>query len=155
MSIILIPACDVCSCACARVCCTVAFLSVHFSFRLFIWKGAMAPASLSRDLARAISILSRSGLQAVELEEGRETEDFWEALGPKQEYKSVSGFYTLYPSPAKLFCCSTKAGSYDVEEVRNYTQAHLTLDEVLFLVSPHFRGFLVLIVIFRTFSYIS
>lgn len=98
-------------------------------------------------LDRAIALLSGPGWETVHVQEGQEPAGFWDALGAKRDYKDAA-FYAQYPQPAKLFCCSTKSGGFVAEEVPEYTQAHLTSDDVLFLVrsavyvdvTPRFSG---------------
>ena len=72
------------------------------------------------------------GRELVEFDEEKEPEDFWEALGGKEEYSRVknTGLVSFEP---RLFHCSTDQGWFTAQEVHNFTQEDLVNTDVMFL----------------------
>jgi len=66
------------------------------------------------------------------LNEGEEPESFWSLLGGKGEYQNAPELQSEVKE-ARLFHCSNASGKYEVEEILNYDQDDLLLDDVYLL----------------------
>ncbi|KAM4027136.1 scinderin-like [Anomaloglossus baeobatrachus] len=73
--------------------------------------------------------------KGTEVEEGKEPDTFWTALGGKKEYQTSPLLETqLEDHPPKLYGCSNKTGRFLVEEVPGeFTQEDLAEDDVMML----------------------
>jgi hypothetical protein len=106
----------------------------------YAWNGR---ASNSAEKATALSIaqlLSTSyngtGGRVVEaVNEGSEPANFWSAIGGKTDYASISPGETA-PKDPRLFQASNATGSFDVNEVCDFTQTDLN-DEDVFLLDTY------------------
>eukprot|EP00300_Choanocystis_sp_HF-7_P015692 c19141_g1_i3.p1 GENE.c19141_g1_i3~~c19141_g1_i3.p1 ORF type:complete len:804 (+),score=216.53 c19141_g1_i3:39-2450(+) len=98
----------------------------------FLWFGNGCNDS-ERHSARAITgMLKHSSLQAVEIAEGQEPDEFWAALGGKTDYASSKGLVEA-PEAARLFHCSNAVGVFNVEEVPNFSQDDLDQNDIFLL----------------------
>ncbi|XP_078497992.1 gelsolin isoform X2 [Lissotriton helveticus] len=98
----------------------------------YIWMGQGASDPEKRGAQELTNIL---GLQASSIAEGRETDDFWEALGGKAAYRTSSRLKSrINTHPLRLFACSNKTGRFIIEEVPGeITQDDLAPDDVMIL----------------------
>ncbi|XP_029466978.1 gelsolin isoform X1 [Rhinatrema bivittatum] len=98
----------------------------------YVWVGQGSSAAEKRGAQALLSIL---GVQASSIAEGRETDDFWAALGGKAAYRTSSRLKDrLNAHPPRLFACSNKTGRFIIEEVPGEnTQDDLATDDVMLL----------------------
>ncbi|XP_066568739.1 gelsolin isoform X1 [Amia ocellicauda] len=98
----------------------------------FLWVGQGASDAEKKGAQQLTAIL---GVSTSELAEGRETDDFWGALGGKAEYRTSSRLKDrLEAHPPRLFACSNKTGRFIIEEVPGeMTQDDLATDDVMIL----------------------
>lgn len=111
---------------------------------VFTWHGLGAnndeitvATNISAKLAG--SYKGASGREIVDVKEGSEPDSFWEALGGKAEYASMSPGEAP-PRDPRLFSASTAAGKFVVEEIENYDQSDLN-DEDVFLLDTYTQIF--------------
>ncbi|XP_067846040.1 scinderin-like [Heptranchias perlo] len=98
----------------------------------YIWKGVGASATELKTAKYVVSVLGGS---ATEVQEGKEPDNFWKALGGKKEYQSSKGLKNeVATHPIRLFGCSNKTGTFVIEEVPGeFTQSDLAVDDVMLL----------------------
>ncbi|XP_069017858.1 gelsolin a isoform X2 [Embiotoca jacksoni] len=98
----------------------------------FLWVGAGASDTEKQGAQQLCDIL---GVSASELPEGGETDQFWEALGGKTEYRTSTRLKDKMDAhPPRLFACSNKTGNFIIEEVPGeITQDDLATDDVMIL----------------------
>lgn len=115
---------------------------------VFLWHGILSPAEQRVAAVDAIRVLGKAS-DFIELEEGKETDEFWIALGGKLPYLD-GAFFEKYAHQARLFRCSCKSGEFVVNNIPRFCQGDIATDEVFFLVSisitkhpqPDFQGHL-------------
>lgn len=56
------------------------------------------------------------------IKEGKETDDFWSALGGKKPYKKSRPAGENPLLPPRMFHCSDARGKFRVEEIDNFSQ---------------------------------
>lgn len=115
----------------------VFLLAVPGSQRSFIWHGRFCNA-FEKDFAAAIASctsLKRADFKTVS--EGEEPAQFWELLGGKEKFPSQE--HTARCDP-RLFQCSVATGSFEVDEVPNFSQDDLVHDDVM-MVDARFSVF--------------
>uniref|UniRef100_A0A667Z7N0 Gelsolin n=1 Tax=Myripristis murdjan TaxID=586833 RepID=A0A667Z7N0_9TELE len=98
----------------------------------FMWAGQGASDTEKQGAQQLCGIL---GVSASELPEGGESDDFWEALGGKAEYRTSTRLKDKMDAhPPRLFACSNKTGNFIIEEVPGeMTQDDLATDDVMIL----------------------
>ncbi|XP_063792030.1 gelsolin isoform X2 [Pseudophryne corroboree] len=98
----------------------------------YIWIGQGASDPEKRGAQELLSVLGVSGSQIAE---GRETDDFWGALGGKAPYRTSSRLKDkMNTHPPRLFACTNKTGRFIIEEVPGeLTQDDLATDDVMLL----------------------
>ncbi|XP_069465619.1 gelsolin isoform X2 [Ambystoma mexicanum] len=98
----------------------------------YLWVGQGASDPEKRGAQELLNIL---GTKATQVAEGSETDDFWEALGGKADYRTSSRLKSrLNTHPPRLFACSNKTGRFIIEEVPGeITQEDLATDDVMLL----------------------
>ncbi|XP_075435078.1 gelsolin isoform X2 [Ascaphus truei] len=96
------------------------------------WIGQGSSDAEKRGAKELLNILGASGSQIAE---GRETDDFWGALGGKAAYRTSARLKDkLNAHPLRLFACSNKTGRFIIEEVPGeITQEDLATDDVMLL----------------------
>jgi len=104
---------------------------------VFSWVGLGANAdevAVAHSVAEKLSgkYQGRGGRTVVDVREGGEDAAFWEALGGKDEYPSMSPGEAP-PRDPRLFSASTATGSFKVEEVDNFDQSDLNDEDVFLL----------------------
>lgn len=117
------------------------FVLVTPSF-VYNWSGNFANEH-EKDAAENIAKIlketfdAKGTRQLVNIAEGSEPDDFWVALGGKAAYASLARTDEP-PKDARLFQASNATGKFDVQEVFNFTQDDLTLDDVFLLDTYHY-----------------
>lgn len=113
-----------------------AFLNTNDVFVLktpdsvFLWRGV---GGTEEEMVAAQYVATKLGGSATEVAEGKEEDDFWSALGGKQEYQTSSSLQTM-SIPPRLFGCSNKTGRLIAEEVPgDLTQMDLATDDIMIL----------------------
>ncbi|XP_023672410.2 gelsolin-like [Paramormyrops kingsleyae] len=96
----------------------------------FIWKGVGASGEEVTTGKQVASVLGGSPTQ---VEEGKEPDAFWTALGGKKQYQTSKTLQRTI-KPPRLYGCSNKTGRLIAEEVPgDFTQADLAHDDVMLL----------------------
>jgi len=89
-----------------------------------------------REIAKKIATKER--VDCTTVYEGQEKEDFWAALGGKEEYASDKRLAAEdTSSPPRLFQCSNATGTLKAEEIINFDQSDLIEDDVMLLDVGH------------------
>nr|XP_033816660.1 gelsolin isoform X2 [Geotrypetes seraphini] len=98
----------------------------------YVWVGQ---GSSDAEKQGAQALLNILGVRASSIAEGRETDDFWAALGGKAAYRTSPRLKDrLNVHPPRLFACSNKTGRFIIEEVPGeITQDDLATDDVMLL----------------------
>uniref|UniRef100_A0A669B560 Gelsolin n=1 Tax=Oreochromis niloticus TaxID=8128 RepID=A0A669B560_ORENI len=98
----------------------------------FLWVGVGASDTEKQGAQQLCDIL---GVSVSELSEGGESDQFWEALGGKTEYRTSTRLKDKMDAhPPRLFACSNKTGNFIIEEVPGeITQDDLATDDVMIL----------------------
>ncbi|KAG8447552.1 hypothetical protein GDO86_014886 [Hymenochirus boettgeri] len=98
----------------------------------YVWVGQGSSAPEKEGAKELLNIL---GLSASNISEGQETDDFWNALGGKADYRTSARLKNkLNTHPPRLFACSNKTGRFIIEEVPGeISQDDLATDDVMLL----------------------
>jgi len=117
--------------------CKTASLNSNDAFALlvdgktYLWKGKGASDEEKTVAAHAAGVLQPKNT-VVELEEGKEPEEFWTPLGGKGEYADDESLYVEYQEP-RLFHCSDASGEFRVQEIEAFGQEDLEDSDVMIL----------------------
>lgn len=98
--------------------------------KMFVWYGTHSSED-ERRTAKATAYNMLQDRDMVEVEEGREPADFWAPLGGKQKYASFSP--SEAPKPPRLFQCSDAGGAFRVDEIVDFQQDDLDVDDIFVL----------------------
>jgi hypothetical protein len=99
--------------------------------KVYEWQGAGSSAS-EREVASKIASILKKSREVEVVEEGSESDDFWEFLGGKGEYAKTKSSFEA-PHEPRLFRCSNTYGYFDAREVVNFAQDDLNTDDVFLL----------------------
>ncbi|GMR59128.1 hypothetical protein PMAYCL1PPCAC_29323, partial [Pristionchus mayeri] len=98
----------------------------------YMWLGQ---GSNTREKATAAACSTRLRLKTPLhlIHEGKETPDFWKALGGKKAYATGTSLIKNETRTALLFHCSNSRGYFHTEHVADFTQADLEPNDVMIL----------------------
>ncbi|XP_077593091.1 gelsolin a isoform X2 [Stigmatopora nigra] len=98
----------------------------------FMWAGLGASDTEKTGAQQLCDIL---GATPSEVQEGGEPDEFWDALGGKDAYRTSTRLKDKMDAhPPRLFACSNKTGNFIIEEVPGeMTQDDLATDDVMIL----------------------
>jgi hypothetical protein len=99
--------------------------------KVLVWFGKHASEDEKED-ARSIAKVVCGKRTFNEVEEGNEPADFWAELGGKCEYPEGAPKEDE-ATAAKLFHCSNASGAFEVEELHDFSQDDLQMDDVYIL----------------------
>lgn len=99
--------------------------------RVVVWYGKHGSKD-ERAAAASIAEVLRGAREWCEVEEGEEDQDFWEHLGGKTEYPEGVADEDDATAP-RLFHCSNASGAFETEEILEFSQDDLQLDDVYLL----------------------
>ncbi|ETL43532.1 hypothetical protein F441_06171 [Phytophthora nicotianae CJ01A1] len=99
--------------------------------KVYEWQGNGSSAS-EREIASKIASILKKSRDAEVVEEGSESDEFWEFLGGKGEYAKTKSSFEA-PHEPRLFQCSNKYGYFDAREIVNFGQDDLNTDDVFIL----------------------
>ncbi|TMW63189.1 hypothetical protein Poli38472_002130 [Pythium oligandrum] len=98
---------------------------------VFEWHGA-GSSDAERDIAHSIADILKKRRSSVTVAEGSESGEFWDFLGGKANYpKEKTGFEC--PHQPRLFHCSNSYGYFNAEEIFDFAQDDLNVDDVFLL----------------------
>eukprot|EP00735_Rhodelphis_limneticus_P008798 TRINITY_DN2282_c0_g1::TRINITY_DN2282_c0_g1_i1::g.6847::m.6847 TRINITY_DN2282_c0_g1::TRINITY_DN2282_c0_g1_i1::g.6847 ORF type:complete len:944 (-),score=398.86,sp/P02640/VILI_CHICK/39.83/3e-174,sp/P02640/VILI_CHICK/32.63/2e-39,sp/P02640/VILI_CHICK/28.42/2e-32,Gelsolin/PF00626.17/1.1e-18,Gelsolin/PF00626.17/1.8e-16,Gelsolin/PF00626.17/1e-09,Gelsolin/PF00626.17/6.1e-17,Gelsolin/PF00626.17/2.5e-07,Gelsolin/PF00626.17/1.7e-10,VHP/PF02209.14/9.4e+03,VHP/PF02209.14/2.6e-14 TRINITY_DN2282_c0_g1_i1:633- len=111
---------------------TDCFVLVAYN-KLYVWRGQFSTDTEKAYADNVAKLLQKGSITEVkQLNEGEEDDEFWSALGGKQEYPQASAG-TLAPRDARLFQVSNSSGNLKVEEIFNFSQEDLDENDVMLL----------------------
>jgi len=97
----------------------------------YVWYGKYATSD-EKATAKTVASMLAQPPSLVEMEEGQEPQEFWEALGGVGEYTSVQPVDDA-PFDPRLLHCTNASGSFKIEEVFNFSQEDLISDDIMIL----------------------
>lgn len=101
--------------------------------KAFIWEGSGASDD-EKKFAESVSDYAAPDGDLIIVREGKETDEFWEFLGGKEEYASMPRLAEQRPDVLpRLFQCSNASGKFWVEEIFDFDQDDLCEDDVMLL----------------------
>lgn len=99
---------------------------------VYTWVGKGANEA-ERKAAASISKVVGGIRKNVAVDEGKEPDEFWTALGGKGEYPTSKELNAGNVEPRLFHCTTAKTGSFKVDEIFNYSQDDLINDDVIIL----------------------
>jgi len=108
------------------------FVLISQQFGAFLWLGRASTGD-ERAMGRKLALHLTKMTEIDGITEGQEPQEFWAALGGRTEYFStVKAQEDLIMEP-RLFECSNATGTFQADEVFNFTQDDLDEDDVMLL----------------------
>ena len=98
--------------------------------KMWVWYGTHA-SSDERRTAKSTAFNMLQDRDMIEIQEGEEPGDFWARLGGKAKYAAFSA--SEVPKPPRLFQCADTAGNFRVDEIVDFQQDDLDMDETFLL----------------------
>jgi hypothetical protein len=98
---------------------------------VYIWAGKGSSKEENAVATTSLKVLQGSR-KVINVAEGNESDDFWEALGGKAEYAQAKETVEGQREP-RLFQCSNVTGSFKLTEQFNFVQDDLINDDVMIL----------------------
>lgn len=98
---------------------------------VFEWEGA-GSSDAEREITSKISSILKKNRAVEVVEEGKESDEFWGFLGGKGPYAKTKGEVEA-PHAPRLFHCSNAYGYFHAEEIFNFAQDDLNVDDVFLL----------------------
>lgn len=99
----------------------------------YIWHGAAA-SEFEEEMAANVAQRLSPGRDAEVIEEGSEPESFWTALGGEGDYdKELDPPGTPFLEPRLFHCRILANGKFRVEEIGDFTQEDLEVDDIMVL----------------------
>ncbi|KAG1701627.1 hypothetical protein DVH05_010931 [Phytophthora capsici] len=99
--------------------------------KVYEWQGNGSSAA-EREVASNIASILKKNREIEVVEEGSESDEFWEFLGGKGEYAKAKSSFEA-PHEPRLFQCSNAYGYFDAREIVNFAQDDLNTDDVFIL----------------------
>lgn len=105
--------------------------------QVFVWKGNAATGDevgVASTIANTLAdtYLGTGGREIVQLQEGSETDAFWEPMGGKADYPAFA-VGSEPPRNPRLFSCANNIGIDVVEEIVDFNQEDLNDDDTFIL----------------------
>lgn len=98
---------------------------------VYEWEGA-GSSDAERQTTSSIAAILKKNRSSTIVQEGGESDEFWEFLGGKGEYAKTKPLEEL-PHEPRLFHCSNAYGYFDAHEIFNFSQDDLNVDDVFLL----------------------
>jgi hypothetical protein len=98
---------------------------------VFEWQGN-GSSDAERAIAHSIAEILRKSRPSVPVQEGSESDEFWGFLGGKGPYSQQKAGFEA-PHQPRLFHCSNSYGYFHAEEIHNFAQDDLNVDDVFLL----------------------
>lgn len=97
----------------------------------YVWYGKLSNEG-EKECGKKLGEFLKGERELVDFNEGSEPEEFFTALGGKTEYVTYEEDVEELPEP-RLFHCSDAIGVFRAEEVENFSQDDLNVDDVMIL----------------------
>lgn len=99
---------------------------------VYVWNGLGANAS-ERKCAANIAKIVGGARKLTSIDEGKEPQEFWDALGGKTEYATSKELAAGNVEPRLFQCTTARAAGFRIDEVVNFNQDDLINDDVMLL----------------------